>query len=215
MPLLSDRSIPSLPLFHSITIGGGITIGAIANLFIERKYQYKQQLAKFSKAKSDFEKFQVKTDYKIKAEILINHNKVIERTINLLKTNQELPDFDIEYSKSTTKVFNPKDKVNSLWHVFDIKMHELDKLSTQKITCECIKKSKLNYLSFFAPASLSMVLPIFPIAISACMGNTVNYSLGILCGIAYLPPIVFSLGYIISKKRAIKRKKEVLKRSMN
>lgn len=124
-------------------------IGSILTHLQNKKYHVKERFQSFSKAKKQTEKIEEEVYYQIEQEKAKNRNKIIEKVIDTIETNQELLNTLLNKhninEKQVTKI--PEESIEILKGMsktLEDKYTELDILTTKKVLNDNFWKVRLK-----------------------------------------------------------------------
>lgn len=135
------KNILTVFSYPGILLGSSFTIGIIATTLFYKKYNNKNRLKDFSKAKTQLQKLEEEIYYQIELEKANNRNKAIDKSIILLDENQSIWNkisnrYDLIDRDAPKNKDEANQKSDELSTIIEKQYDKLDLLATKKVLHE-------------------------------------------------------------------------------
>ena len=194
----------------TLLIGTTFGTGAIINKIVNKKYQIKERIKKFSKAKTEQEKLEEEIRYQKEDDKFNSKNNLTDKTITDLETNSKILNkvsnnyYLVNKDESKSKEMLEND-INNINDKIKRQKNELDELTTKKVLCDvlfCTKTGELFVIFIvlvFTTCSMYLGLSFF---LASKITNTVITELFLLPigSISLLASSIY--GYLMNKKNS-------------
>lgn len=165
------KNILTIFSYPGVLFGSSFAIGIIATIPFYKKYNNKNELKKFSKAKTQSQKLEEEIDYQIELEKANNRNKAIDESIILLDKNQSiLNKISNKYYLIDKNAPKNKDEANQkseeLSTIIEKQYENLDLLATKKVLHERFWRVREKWSLRIRNIIASVIVSIFIFAFS-------------------------------------------------